>query len=161
MEVTLFSYLQQVGGLDCRPVSGEITFGLERIALYLLGVYNVFDLAWTDDVSYGDIFHENEVEFSAFNFEQADTAMLFQHFDDFEQQSRKLLDAKLPLPAYDYVLKASHTFNLLDARKAISVTERARFIGRIRDLARAVAQSYFDSREALGFPRGKKEGQVA
>lgn len=161
MEVTQFTYFQQVGGLDCRPVTGEITYGLERIAMYLQGVNNVFDLAWTDDVSYGDIYHENEVEFSAFNFEHADTAMLFQNFDDFEKQSQKLLDANLPLPAYDYVLKASHTFNLLDARKAISVTERARFIGRIRTLSRGVAQSYFDSREALGFPRGRTGSQQA
>src|SRR5210317_1757205 len=156
MEVTQFTYFQQVGGLDCRPVTGEITYGLERIAMYLQGVNNVFDLAWTDDVTYGDIYHQNEVEFSAFNFEHADTAMLFQHFDDFERQSQALLEEQCPLPAYDYVLKASHTFNLLDARKAISVTERARFIGRIRDLSRAVAQSYFESREALGFPRFKQ-----
>ena len=161
MEVTQFTYFQQVGGLDCRPVTGEITYGLERIAMYLQGVNNVFDLAWTDEVTYGDIYHENEVEFSAFNFEQADTAMLFQHFDDFERQSQQLLASRLPLPAYDYVLKASHTFNLLDARKAISVTERARFIGRIRDLARGVAQSYFESREALGFPRGNQGSQSA
>ena len=161
MEVTQFTYFQQVGGLDCRPVTGEITYGLERIAMYLQGVNNVFDLAWTDDVSYGDIYHENEVEFSAFNFEHADTAMLFQNFDDFEKQSQKLLEANLPLPAYDCVLKASHTFNLLDARKAISVTERARFIGRIRTLSRSVAQSYFDSREALGFPRGRTGSQQA
>jgi glycyl-tRNA synthetase alpha chain len=154
--VTQFTYFQQVGGLDCRPVTGEITYGLERIAMYLQGVNNVFDLAWTGDVTYGDIYHENEVEFSAFNFESADTDMLFQQFADFESQSHKLLQARLPLPAYDYVLKASHTFNLLDARKAISVTERARFIGRIRALSRAVAQSYFESREALGFPRLKQ-----
>jgi len=160
MEVTQFTYFQQVGGLDCRPVTGEITYGLERIAMYLQGVNNVFDLAWTDDVTYGDIYHENEVEFSAFNFEHVDTGMLFRHFDDFERQSQQLLDAQLPLPAYDYVLKASHTFNLLDARKAISVTERARFIGRIRDLSRAVAQAYYDNRESLGFPRGRNGGQT-
>ena len=161
MEVTQFTYFQQVGGLDCRPVTGEITYGLERIAMYLQGVDNVFDLAWTDEVTYGDIYHQNEVEFSTFNFERADTAMLFQHFDDFERQASALLDAGLPLPAYDYVLKASHTFNLLDARKAISVTERARYIGRIRDLARGVAHAYFDRREELGFPRCRNEGQVA
>jgi glycyl-tRNA synthetase alpha chain len=155
MEVTQFTYFQQVGGLDCRPVTGEITYGLERIAMYLQGVNNVFDLAWTDSASYGDIYHQNEVEFSTFNFEQADTEMLFQHFDDFDRQAKSLLEKQLPLPAYDYVLKASHTFNLLDARKAISVTERARFIGRIRDLARGVAQAYYDRRESLGFPRGK------
>jgi glycyl-tRNA synthetase alpha chain len=153
MEVTQFTYFQQVGGLDCLPVTGEITYGLERIAMYLQGVNNVFDLAWTDEVKYGDVYHQNEVEFSAFNFEYADTAMLFQHFDDFECQSQELLNAQLPLPAYDFVLKASHTFNLLDARKAISVTERARFIGRIRDLSRAVAQAYYERREELGFPR--------
>ncbi|HDH08128.1 MAG TPA: glycine--tRNA ligase subunit alpha, partial [Gammaproteobacteria bacterium] len=142
MEVTQFTYFQQVGGLDCRPVTGEITYGLERIAMYLQGVNNVFDLVWTDDVTYGDIYHENEVEFSAFNFEYVDTSILFRQFDDFERQSQQLLDVQLHLPAYDYVLKASHTFNLLDARKAISVTERARYIGRIRDLSRAVAQAY-------------------
>jgi glycyl-tRNA synthetase alpha chain len=161
MEVTQFTYFQQVGGLDCRPVTGEITYGLERIAMYLQGVDNVFDLAWTDDVSYGDIYHQNEVEFSAYNFEQADTAMLFRHFDDFERQSSALLEAELPLPAYDYVLKASHTFNLLDARKAISVTERARYIGRIRDLARAVARAYYQRRESLGFPRCRDGEQAA
>ncbi|GBE45217.1 glycine--tRNA ligase alpha subunit [bacterium BMS3Bbin11] len=161
MEVTQFTYFQQVGGLDCRPVTGEITYGLERIAMYLQGVNNVFDLVWTDDVTYGDIYHENEVEFSAFNFEYVDTSMLFRQFDDFERQSQQLLDVQLPLPAYDYVLKASHTFNLLDARKAISVTERARYIGRIRDLSRAVAQAYYDSRESLGFPRNRTGGQTA
>jgi glycyl-tRNA synthetase alpha chain len=145
----------------CRPVTGVITFGLERIDLYVLGLKIVFDMAWTDVVTYGDIYHENEVEFSAYNFEHVDTSMLFRHFDDFEKQSQQLLDAQLPLPAYDYVLKASHTFNLLDARKAISVTERARYIGRIRDLSRAVAQAYYDSRESLGFPRSRNEGDTA
>lgn len=129
--------------------------------MYLQGVNNVFDLVWTDDVTYGDIYHENEVEFSAFNFEYVDTSILFRQFDDFERQSQQLLDVQLPLPAYDYVLKASHTFNLLDARKAISVTERARYIGRIRDLSRAVAQAYYDSRESLGFPRNRTGGQTA
>jgi glycyl-tRNA synthetase alpha chain len=157
MEVTQFTYFQQVGGLDCRPVTGEITYGLERIAMYLQGIDNVFDLTWTPGVKYRDIYHQNEVEFSAFNFEQVDTAMLFRHFDDFENMSEQLLEAGLPLPAYDYVLKASHTFNLLDARSAISVTERARYIGRIRNLARAVAEAYYARREALGFPRGAME----
>ena len=162
MEVTQFTYFQQVGGLDCRPVTGEITYGLERIAMYLQGVDNIYDLVWTEGVSYGDIYHENEVEFSGFNFEHADTAMLFKHFDDYEKQSQALMAARLPLPAYDYVLKASHTFNLLDARNAISVTERARFIGRIRNLAREVAQAYYDSREALGFPRQQhNEGEAS
>jgi len=157
MEVTQFTYFQQVGGLDCRPVTGEITYGLERIAMYLQGVDNIYDLVWTEGVSYGDIYHENEVEFSGFNFEHADTDMLFKHFDDYEKQSQSLMAARLPLPAYDYVLKASHTFNLLDARNAISVTERARFIGRIRNLAREVAQAYYESRESLGFPRGRAD----
>jgi len=155
MEVTQFTYFQQVGGLDCRPVTGEITYGLERIAMYLQGVDSLFDIEWNDGVTYGDVYHQNEVEFSAFNFEYADTDELFRQFDAWEKQSQKLMQAELPLPAYDMVLKASHTFNLLDARSAISVTERARYIGRIRALARAVAQAYYDSREKLGFPRLK------
>jgi len=156
MEVTQFTYFQQVGGLDCKPVTGEITYGLERIAMYLQGVDSLFDIVWNDGVTYGDVYHQNEVEFSAYNFEYADTDELFRQFDAWEKQSQKLMDAALPLPAYDMVLKASHTFNLLDARSAISVTERARYIGRIRNLARAVAQSYFESREKLGFPRLKE-----
>ena len=156
MEVTQFTYFQQVGGLDCFPVTGEITYGLERIAMYLQGVKSVFDLVWTKGplgtVTYGDVFHQNEVEMSHYNFEQADVESLFRWFDTCEQQSQKLIEAGLALPAYEMVLKASHTFNLLDARRAISVTERARFIGRVRNLARAVAQAYYDSREALGFP---------
>ena len=155
MEVTQFTYFQQVGGLDCSPVTGEITYGLERIAMYLQGVDSLFDIEWNDGVTYGDVYHQNEVEFSAFNFEYADTDELFRQFDAWEKQSQKLMQAELPLPAYDMVLKASHTFNLLDARSAISVTERARYIGRIRALARAVAQAYYDSREKLGFPRLK------
>ena len=158
MEVTQFTYFQQVGGLDCKPVTGEITYGLERIAMYLQGVDNVFDLAWNDDFSYGDVFHQNEVEFSHFNFEQANTALMFQQFDNCEAECKRLVEAGLVLPAYDMVLKASHSFNLLDARGAISVTERARYIGRVRGLARAIAQAYYDSREALGFPRGQKRG---
>ena len=156
MEVTQFTYFQQVGGLDCRPVTGEITYGLERIAMYLQGVESVFDLTWTDGpagrVSYGDVFHQNEVEMSSYNFEQADVTALFEQFDHYERESSRLIEAGLPLPAYEMVLKASHTFNLLDARHAISVTERQRFILRVRTLARAVAQAYYDARERLGFP---------
>ncbi|RRJ82587.1 glycine--tRNA ligase subunit alpha [Aestuariirhabdus litorea] len=156
MEVTQFTYFQQAGGLECYPVTGEITYGLERIAMYLQGVDSVYDLVWTDGplgkVTYGDVFHQNEVEMSTFNFEHANTDELFRQFDFFEQQSEKLVGDNLPLPAYEYVLKASHTFNLLDARHAISVTERQRFILRVRTLARAVAQSYFETRHKLGFP---------
>jgi glycyl-tRNA synthetase alpha chain len=156
MEVTQFTYFQQVGGLECRPVTGEITYGLERIAMYLQGVSSVYDLVWADGpmgkVTYGDVFHQNEVEMSAYNFEQADVESLFQAFDTYERESQRMIEAGLPLPAYELVLKASHTFNMLDARKAISVTERQRFILRVRTLARAVAQAYYDRREALGFP---------
>jgi glycyl-tRNA synthetase alpha chain len=156
MEITQFTYFQQVGGLDCRPVTGEITYGLERLAMYLQGVESIYDITWTDGpagrVTYGDVYHQNEVEQSAYNFERADTAVLFRHFDEHERMCRELLEARLALPAYEQVLKASHTFNLLDARRAISVTERQRFILRVRTLARAVAQAYYDSREALGFP---------
>lgn len=155
MEVTQFTYFQQVGGLDCRPVTGEITYGLERIAMYLQGVDNVYDLAWNDDYSYGDIYHQNEVEQSTYNFEHANTEELFHQFDACEKESQYLLEKNLPLPAYEKVLKASHTFNLLDARHAISVTERARYIGRIRNLAKGVAEAYYASREELGFPRGQ------
>lgn len=154
MEVTQFTYFQQVGGLDCRPVTGEITYGLERLAMYVQGVDNVFDLIWTDGFRYGDIYRESEREFSVYNFEQADVPTLFRHFDDAERESRRLLGLNLPLPAYDLALKASHLFNLLDARRAISVTERARFIGRVRALVRAVAESYYERREQLEFPRG-------
>ena len=156
MEVTQFTYFQQVGGLDCRPVTGEITYGLERLAMYLQGVDSVFDLVWTDGplgrVTYRDVYHQNEVEQSAYNFEHADVPVLLRHFDEHEAACQKLLEAKLALPAYEQVLKASHTFNLLDARRAISVTERQRYILRVRTLARGVAQAYYDSREALGFP---------
>jgi glycyl-tRNA synthetase alpha chain len=156
MEVTQFTYFQQVGGLECRPVTGEITYGLERIAMYLQGVKSVYDLVWADGpmgkVTYGDVFHQNEVEMSTFNFEHANVEELFKQFDYFEQESQRLIEVDLPLPAYEMVLKASHTFNMLDARKAISVTERQRFILRVRTLARAVAQAYYDRREALGFP---------
>jgi len=156
MEVTQFTYFQQVGGLDCRPVSGEITYGLERIAMYLQGVESVFDLVWTHGpqgpVSYRDVFHQNEVEQSAYNFEHADVDFQFALFDQCEKDSTRLIEAGLPLPAYEQVLKASHAFNLLDARHAISVTERQRYILRVRTLARAVAQAYYETREALGFP---------
>lgn len=156
MEISQFTYFQQVGGLDCRPVTGEITYGLERIALYIQGVDSVFDLRWNENFSYGDIYHQNEVEQSAYNFEHADVSVLLRQFENCEAACQHLLEHKLPLPAYEQVLKASHTFNLLDARGAISVTERARYIGRVRNLARGVAQTYFAAREALGFPRGKK-----
>ncbi len=156
MEVTQFTYFQQVGGLDCRPVTGEITYGLERIAMYLQSVESVFDLVWTQNgtskVTYGDLYHQNEVEQSAYNFEHADTDALFRQFDVCEKQSQDLIDKGLPLPAYEQVLRASHTFNMLDARNAISVTERQRFILRVRSLARAVAHAYLERREALGFP---------
>lgn len=156
MEVTQFTYFQQVGGLECQPVTGEITYGLERIAMYLQGVSSVYDLIWADGplgkVTYGDVFHQNEAEMSAYNFEQANVEQLFLTFDYCEQESERMIAAGLPLPAYELVLKASHTFNLLDARKAISVTERQRFILRVRTLARAVAQAYYDRRESLGFP---------
>ena len=156
MEVTQFTYFQQVGGLECYPVTGEITYGLERIAMYLQGVDSVYDLIWAKgpdgDVTYGDVFHQNEVEMSTYNFEQAPVADLFKQFDLNERESQRLIEAGLPLPAYEQVLKASHTFNLLDARHAISVTERQRFILRVRTLARAVAQAYYDKRKELGFP---------
>lgn len=161
MEITQFTYFQQVGGLECKPVTGEIAYGLERIAMYLQGVENVYDLVWTHSpagvVTYGDVFHQNEVEMSAYNFEYADVSSLLQHFDYYERESQKLIAAKLPLPAYEMVLKASHTFNLLDARHAISVTERQRYILRVRALARAVAQAYYEAREQLGFPLVKAE----
>jgi glycyl-tRNA synthetase alpha chain len=156
MEVTQFTYFQQVGGIDCRPVTGEITYGLERLAMYLQGVDSVFDIVWTDGpmgrVTYRDVYHQNEVEQSAYNFEHADPAVLFRNFDEHEAACTRLLEAKLALPAYEQVLKASHAFNLLDARRAISVSERQRFILRVRTLARGVAQAYYESREALGFP---------
>ena len=156
MEVTQFTYFQQVGGIECFPVTGEITYGLERLAMYIQGVDSVYDLVWTDGafgrVTYGDVFHQNEVEQSTYNFEYADVAKLFDLFDFYEAQAAKLVGVNLPLPAYEMVLKASHTFNLLDARGAISVTERQRFILRVRTLARQVAQSYVEARAKLGFP---------
>ena len=165
MEVTQFTYFQQVGGLDCRPVSGEITYGLERIAMYLQGVGSVFDLVWTrgpqGTVTYGDVFHQNEAEQSAYNFEHADVDFLFGYFDQCEKESDKLIELGLPLPAYEQVLKASHAFNLLDARHAISVTERQRYILKVRTLARAVAQAYYQVREGLGFPMLNAEKEKA
>jgi len=152
MEVTQFTYFQQVGGMECKPITGEITYGIERLAMYLQGVENVFDLVWTTGVTYRDVYHQNEVEQSTYNFEQSDAAMLFRHFSDHEAEAKSLMQARLALPAYEQVLKAAHTFNLLDARGAISVTERAAYIGRIRNLARSVSQSYFDSRIRSGFP---------
>jgi len=163
MEVSQFTYFQQVGGLDCKPVTGEITYGLERIAMYLQGVESVFDLVWTDGpmgkVTYGDVFHQNEVEQSAYNFEHADVDNLFLQFDQAEKMSQHLIENNLPLPAYEQVLKASHFFNLLDARHAISVTERQRYILRVRNLSRAVAEAYYASRETLGFPMCKEGSQ--
>ena len=156
MEISQFTYFQQVGGLDCRPVTGEITYGLERLAMYLQGVESIYDIVWSEGprgtVTYRDVYHQNEVEQSTYNFELADVPMLFRHFDDHEKVCKDLLAARLPLPAYEQVLKASHTFNLLDARRAISVTERQRYILRVRTLASAVAQAYYASRETLGFP---------
>jgi glycyl-tRNA synthetase alpha chain len=157
MEVTQFTYFQQVGGIDCRPITGEITYGLERLAMYLQGVENVYDLVWTESpdgrqLLYRDVYHQNEVEQSTYNFEHSDVGFLLTAFGAHEKQAKHLMAQQLALPAYEQVLKAAHTFNLLDARGAISVTERAAYIGRIRNLARTVAQSYLDSRARLGFP---------
>ncbi len=157
MEVTQFTYFQQVGGIDCKPITGEITYGLERLAMYLQGVENVFDLEYAPGVSYGAVFHQNEVEQSAYNFEHSDVEFLLAAFNAFERQARHLMENQLALPAYEQVLKAGHTFNLLDARGAISVTERAAYIGRIRNLAKGVAQSYLDSRARIGFPMAPRE----
>jgi len=163
MEVSQFTYFQQVGGLECKPVTGEITYGLERLAMYLQGVESVFQLSWTDGplgkVTYGDVYHQNEVEQSRYNFEEANTKNLFGWFDQCEAECSRLLEKGLPLPAYEQVLKASHSFNLLDARRAISVTERQRYILRVRTLAREVAKAYYNTREALGFPmlQGRKK----
>ncbi|HET9113315.1 MAG TPA: glycine--tRNA ligase subunit alpha [Burkholderiales bacterium] len=158
MEVTQFTYFQEVGGLPCKPVLGEITYGLERLAMYLQGVENVYDLVWTEGVSYGDVYHQNEVEQSRYNFEYANVEWLLQQFNDFEREATRLMDAGLALPGFEMVMKCSHTFNLLDARGAISVTERAAYIGRVRTLSRKVARAYFDAREALGFPMLNKAG---
>ena len=156
MEVTQFTYFQQVGGLECKPVTGEITYGLERLAMYLQNVDSMYDLLWADSavgpIYYRDVFHQNEVEMSKYNFEEADVAHLFTEFDFCEQESRRLLSKKLALPAYEMMLKASHLFNLLDARHAISVTERQRYILKVRALSRGVAEVYYHARENLGFP---------
>ncbi|HQT81145.1 MAG: glycine--tRNA ligase subunit alpha [Ferrovum sp. 37-45-19] len=157
MESTQFTYFQEVGGLVCQPVLGEITYGLERLAMALQGCDNIYDLVWTPGISYGDVYHQNEVEQSRYNFELSNANWLFDQFNGFESEATRLIHNQLPLPAYEMTLKCSHTFNLLDARGAISVTERASYIGRIRHLAKQVAQAYFESREALGFPMLQKE----
>ncbi len=165
MEITQFTYFQQVGGLECRPITAEMAYGLERIAMYLQGVDSVYELTWADGaggrISYGDVFHQNEVEQSTYNFKHADTEVLFRQFDDCERACTHLVEAELALPAYEQVLRASHTFNLLDARHAISVTERQRFILRVRSLSRAVAEMYYQRREALGFPLLHTDNEVA
>ena len=165
MEVTQFTYFQQAGGLECRPVTGEITYGLERLAMYLQNVDNVYDLVWTDGprgtVTYGDVFHQNEVEQSTYNFEYANVPELLHWFDVCEATANQLIGANLPLPAYEQVMKASHTFNLLDARRAISVTERQRYILRVRTLSRSVAEIYVAQREKLGFPGLKQVKELA
>jgi glycyl-tRNA synthetase alpha chain len=157
MEVTQFTYFQEVGSLPCKPVLGEITYGLERLAMYLQGVENVFDLVWAPGVTYGDVFHQNEVEQSRYNFEESDPQWLLELFDGFEREAKRLLERGLTLPGYEMVMKCSHAFNLLDARGAISTTERAAYIARVRALARAAAQAYYESRERLGFPMLKKQ----
>ena len=156
MEITQFTYFQQCGGIDLKPVSGELTYGIERIAMYIQGVDNVYDLEWVDGIKYGDIHHQTEVEFSHYNFEEADTDMLTKLFDMYEAECQRLVEKELVFPAYDFVLKCSHSFNLLDARGAISVTERANYIGRVRNLARLCAEGYVAQREKMGFPLLKK-----
>ena len=160
MEISQFTYFQQVGGIACKPVTGELTYGLERLAMFLLQADSLFDLPWSKTahgvVTYGDVFHQNEVEMSAYNFEHANVDALFEQFDYFEVEAQKLVALQLSLPAFEMVIKASHTFNLLDARHAISVTERQRYILRVRQLSRAVAQAYYQTREALGFPLTQK-----
>ncbi|WP_305910273.1 glycine--tRNA ligase subunit alpha [Methylomarinum sp. Ch1-1] len=162
MEVSQFTYFQQVGGLECKPVTGELTYGLERIAMYIQGVESVFDLVWTHGpqgpVTYGDVFHQNEVEMSAFNFDEANVEFLFSCFETYERECQQLIEKDLPLPAYEMVLKASHAFNLLDARHAISVTERQRYILRVRNMSKSVAEAYYNRRAALGFPILNKQG---
>lgn len=159
MEITQFTYFQQVGSIDVKPVAVEITYGLERLAMYIQGRENVYDVEWVNGITYGDIFHQNEVEQSHYNFEAADTDMLFQLFDTYEKEALRVVELGFVLPAYDYVLKCSHTFNLLDARGAISVSERTAFIGRVRTMARLCAQGYLDQREKLGYPLLKGEKQ--
>ena len=157
MEITQFTYFQQVGGIDCKPITGEITYGLERLAMYIQGVDNVYDLTWAGNLKYGDVYLQNEIEQSAYNFEHSDAEFLFQAFTAHEKQANYLIAENLALPAYEQVLKAAHSFNLLDARGAISITERAEYIGRIRNLARNVANSYLLSRANLGFPLAEKD----
>ncbi|HQD40708.1 MAG: glycine--tRNA ligase subunit alpha [Firmicutes bacterium] len=157
MEITQFTYFQQVGGLDVKPVAAEITYGIERLCMFIQGINNVYDLKWNDKLTYGDVHHQDEVEYSHFNFQHADISLLQELFRSYEQEAQKLLDAGLVRPAYDYVLKCSHTFNLLDARGAISVTERTGYIGRVRNLARQAAEGYLAQREKLGFPLLKEE----
>lgn len=156
MEITQFTYFQQCGGIDLKPIPGELTYGIERIAMYIQGVDNVYDLDWGGGLKYGDVHHQTEVEFSTYNFEEADTAMMLQLFDMFEKECMRLAERELVFPAYDYVLKCSHSFNMLDARGAISVTERAHYIGRVRNLSRMCAELYVAQREKMGFPLLKK-----
>ena len=156
-EVTQFTYFQQCGGMDCHPISGEITYGLERLAMFIQQKDSVFDLQWVGNISYGDVYHQNEVDYSHYNFEVADTDMLFKVFDMFEAECKSILRAGLPQPAYDYCLKCSHTFNLLDARSAISVTERQSYIFRVRSMALACSAAYLEERERLGFPLLNKQ----
>ena len=156
MEITQFTYFQQCGGIDLKPISGELTYGIERIAMYIQGVDNVYDLDWGGGIKYGDVHHQTEVEFSTYNFEEADTGMMLQLFDMFEKECSRLVEKALVFPAYDYVLKCSHAFNMLDARGAISVTERAHYIGRVRNLSRLCAEAYVAQREKMGFPLLKK-----
>ena len=152
MEVTQFTYFQQVGGIDLHPVSVEITYGLERLTMYLQDKNNVYDIMWNDHVTYGQVYHQNEVEQSRYNFEESNAEMHLQHFNDFEKECNKLIECGLPLPAYDYCMKCSHTFNLLDARNAISITERAGYIGRVRALASGISRLYVEQRKALNYP---------
>jgi glycyl-tRNA synthetase alpha chain len=160
MEITQFTYFQQVGGLDCKPVTAEITYGLERITMYLQEKDNIYDIQWNEHVTYGNIFHRAEYEHSKYNFESANINMLFQSFDGYEKEAQKLLEENLILPAYDYVLKCSHAFNILDARGAISVTERARFIGRVRNLAKVVAKAFLEQREEMNYPLLNRSKEV-
>ncbi|BAF61797.1 glycine--tRNA ligase subunit alpha [Candidatus Vesicomyidisocius calyptogenae] len=160
MEISQFTYFQQVGGLTCKPVSGELTYGLERLSMYLQGVDSVFDLIWVEGISYSDVFHQNEIEQSQYNFEIANTEVLFRQFDEAETMHKKLIERLLPYPAHEQVIKASHLFNLLDARHAISVTDRARFIRKVRAMSQKVAQTYYDSRKALDFPMLKQPTKV-
>jgi glycyl-tRNA synthetase alpha chain len=156
LEITQFTYFQQAGGIELKPVAGELTYGIERIAMFLQGVDSVYDLLWNRDVTYGHVHHKGEVEWSIHNFEEADIPLQLRLFDEYERESRRLIEKGLVLPAYDYCLKCSHTFNILDARGAISVTERTHFIGRVRNLARRVAEAYLKQREEMGFPLLKK-----